>query len=266
MQIDWFTLVAQIVNFLILLYLLKRFLYGPILAAVEQRQRSIEQGMHEAEEIRRQAQEELDEHRREQEAFAQRRDEMLKEAHAEAQQRRREMERQIREDVAEARRRWEEAIEREKREYLVDLRERVGHRVFATARRALADLADEDLEGRIVKAFLERLQDDEAGDRAAAELAAVPAVRVCSSFDLDARLARRVVEAVRLVAGNPELEVEMKTDPSVICGIELRAPGLRMGWSVHDHLESLEELFFSGPETVADAQSAIAEELSDGRA
>lgn len=266
MQIDWFTLVAQIVNFLILLYLLKRVLYGPILAAVDRRQRSIEQGLQEAGEIRRQAQEELEAHRREHEAFARGRDEMLQEVDAEAQERRREMERQIREDMAGARRRWEEAIEREKREYLADLRERVGRRVFATARRALADLAGEDLEQRIVTVFLERLQSDDGRARVAAELAAAPAVRLCSSFELDDRLARRVVEAVRQIAGNPVLEVELETDPSVICGIELRAPGLRVAWSVRDHLESLEELFFSSPETVAELEPEVLEEMSDGRA
>ncbi|MER2603590.1 MAG: F0F1 ATP synthase subunit B, partial [Candidatus Competibacter phosphatis] len=31
MQIDWFTVAAQIVNFLLLVWLLKRFLYRPVL-------------------------------------------------------------------------------------------------------------------------------------------------------------------------------------------------------------------------------------------
>ena len=38
MGIDLFTLIAQIINLVILLYLLRRFLYIPVLKAVEQRQ------------------------------------------------------------------------------------------------------------------------------------------------------------------------------------------------------------------------------------
>ena len=38
MQIDFFTFFAQIVNFLILIYLLRRFLYGPITRAMAGRE------------------------------------------------------------------------------------------------------------------------------------------------------------------------------------------------------------------------------------
>jgi F-type H+-transporting ATPase subunit b len=41
MLIDWFTVIAQIINFLILVYLLKRFLYKPILNAIDEREKRI---------------------------------------------------------------------------------------------------------------------------------------------------------------------------------------------------------------------------------
>ena len=41
MLIDWFTVVAEIVNFLILLWLLKRFLYKPVLNAMDKREATI---------------------------------------------------------------------------------------------------------------------------------------------------------------------------------------------------------------------------------
>ena len=41
MLIDWFTVLAQIVNFLILVALMKRFLYGPLIAAIDAREQSI---------------------------------------------------------------------------------------------------------------------------------------------------------------------------------------------------------------------------------
>ena len=41
MLIDWFTVVAQVVNFLILVWLLKRFLYKPILDAIDAREKRI---------------------------------------------------------------------------------------------------------------------------------------------------------------------------------------------------------------------------------
>jgi len=40
MLIDWFTVVAQVINFLILVWLMKRFLYKPILNAIAAREAS----------------------------------------------------------------------------------------------------------------------------------------------------------------------------------------------------------------------------------
>jgi F-type H+-transporting ATPase subunit b len=48
--IDWFTVFAQIVNFIILIFLLKRFLYGPIIAAIDKREENISARITEAEE------------------------------------------------------------------------------------------------------------------------------------------------------------------------------------------------------------------------
>jgi len=41
MLIDWFTVGAQALNFIILVWLLKRFLYKPILGAVDAREKRI---------------------------------------------------------------------------------------------------------------------------------------------------------------------------------------------------------------------------------
>ena len=41
MLIDWFTVAAQVLNFLILVWLLKRFLYRPILDAIDAREKRI---------------------------------------------------------------------------------------------------------------------------------------------------------------------------------------------------------------------------------
>ena len=41
MLIDWFTVGAQVVNFLILVWLLRRFLYKPVLAAIDAREKKV---------------------------------------------------------------------------------------------------------------------------------------------------------------------------------------------------------------------------------
>lgn len=50
--INWYLLIAQIVNFLIILYILKRFLYKPVLDVLKKRQEAIKEGLKQAEESR----------------------------------------------------------------------------------------------------------------------------------------------------------------------------------------------------------------------
>ncbi|MCF8123589.1 MAG: hypothetical protein K9K34_14360, partial [Desulfarculaceae bacterium] len=49
MLIDWFTVAAQVVNFLILVWLLKHFLYDRIIKAIDQREADIAARSEEAE-------------------------------------------------------------------------------------------------------------------------------------------------------------------------------------------------------------------------
>ena len=52
----WFTIVAQAINFLILVWLLKRFLYKPILHAIDEREKGIATQLAEAEAKKAEAQ------------------------------------------------------------------------------------------------------------------------------------------------------------------------------------------------------------------
>ena len=55
MQIDWWTLGLQAVNFLVLVWLLQRFLYKPVMRLIERRRQNVEKAFAEAEDARRKA-------------------------------------------------------------------------------------------------------------------------------------------------------------------------------------------------------------------
>src|ERR1700683_1776942 len=71
MLIDWFTVAAQAVNFLLLVWLLKRFLYKPVLAAIDEREKRIAMQIQDAEKKKAEAVQE-------QAAFSQKNEEVEK--------------------------------------------------------------------------------------------------------------------------------------------------------------------------------------------
>jgi F-type H+-transporting ATPase subunit b len=56
MELNWSTFILEIINFLILIWILKRFLYKPILNIVEQRRIAVEKVLHDAEVAKSEAQ------------------------------------------------------------------------------------------------------------------------------------------------------------------------------------------------------------------
>ena len=69
MLIDWFTIGAQVVNFLILVWLLKRFLYRPILHAIDSREKRIAAELTDAAAKQTEAQKERNEFQHKNEEF-----------------------------------------------------------------------------------------------------------------------------------------------------------------------------------------------------
>jgi F-type H+-transporting ATPase subunit b len=80
MLIDWFTVGAQALNFLILVWLLKHFLYKPVLNAIDAREKRIAGELADADAKKAEAQKERDEFNHKNEVFDQQRAALLSQA------------------------------------------------------------------------------------------------------------------------------------------------------------------------------------------
>src|ERR1700684_4177373 len=85
MLIDWFTVCAQALNFLILVWLMKRFLYKPILHAIDVREKRIAAELADADKKKTEAQKESDEYKKKNEEFDEQRAGLLSQATQDAQ-------------------------------------------------------------------------------------------------------------------------------------------------------------------------------------
>src|SRR5580693_9013750 len=80
MLIDWFTVGAQALNFLILVWLMKRFLYKPIIGAIEAREKLIAAELADAAAKKAEAQKDRDEFQHKNEEFDKQRAALLSKA------------------------------------------------------------------------------------------------------------------------------------------------------------------------------------------
>jgi len=240
--IDWFTVFAQIVNFLILVALLKYFLYGRIIMAMNKREERIRASLKEAEEERKKAKNEAETYRRKNEELEEQRRGILEKARKEADDKIKELTRQGREEVDRTRARWQESVEKEKRTFLQSLERLAVKEVHALSRKALKDLADADLEERIVEVFISRLMTLKNKDRDALRDAMLEEGKavIRTGFELSSGSRRKITVAVR-EGTSEKIEMIYDTDPQLILGIEVKARGRKLGWSARDYLAELED-------------------------
>jgi F-type H+-transporting ATPase subunit b len=243
MLIDWFTVGAQALNFVILVWLMKHFLYKPILNAIDTREKRIATELADADAKKAEAQKDRDEFQHKNEEFDQQRAALLSQATSEAKTERQRLLEEARQaaDALSAKR--QETLRNDAQNLNQAISRLTQQEVFAIARKALTDLATTSLEERVGDVFIRRLR--ETNGQAKADLASAlktasdPAV-VRSAFDLPVEQRVAIQNAINETC-SAEINVQFETAPDLVSGIELVTNGQKLAWSIADYLASLEK-------------------------
>jgi F-type H+-transporting ATPase subunit b len=241
--INWFTVIAQIVNFLILVVLLKYLLYNRIIKAMDEREGKIQLHLKEAEEKEQAAEREAESLRQKNRDFDENREKMLAQAKEEADARRKELTQEARLAVTNLRSVWQEAVQREKESFVQDLRKMAATQVYALARKAFEDLADAELGERMVDVFLARIQKIKKKERDALVVSIKEAgneVVILSAFEITSKMRKKVTQALHRHL-NGEITPRYETTPDLIMGIELKTRGRKIAWNLRHYLDTMEE-------------------------
>ncbi len=243
MHIDWFVFLAQIFNFLLLMYLLKRFLYGRIIKAMDDREAKITSRFAEAEDLKIKANEEVELYEKRNRMLHEKKEIMLNEATMAADAKRKELMDQVRRDVDAVKARWQDMLVREQDAFFYDLRQRAAKQLYATARKALADLADVELEERIVDEFIRRIRtlDEEKSVQIRKAISGGGnKVIIQSAFGIAEPRQAQIEEALKKQITNG-FTIRYLKQPDIVSGIELRVNGNKIAWSLNEYLETLVE-------------------------
>ena len=237
MLIDWFTVAAQIVNFLVLVWLLKHFLYGRIINAIRNRESRITTRMAEAEEKQKAAAEQLSLYQAKTADLEKQREAWLSEARAAAEKLQSDLVERARAHVQELETKWRLDLERERETFLLDLRTRAAAEIIAIARRTIADLACLDVEECAVRTFMEKLR--HLDHNALASLGSGDLL-VLSASELPEDTRAEIREMLEDGLATP-IRLQFEHAPELGIGVELRGNGRRIGWNAQIYLDSLEQ-------------------------
>ncbi len=243
MKIDWFTVIAQIVNFLILVWLLKKFLYKPILNAVNEREKKITDELKDADAQKASAQKEQDDFKKKNEDFDSNKKALLDKAVEDANAEKQQLIATAKTDAnalgVTMEKVFKEKQEQDKKEFDQNTQEQV----FAITRKALTEIASVSLEEQSTATFIKHLKAAKAEEKQQfidAFKANEHPILVRSAFDLTKKQQVSLTNAVNELL-DTKTTIQFKTAPDIINGIELSTKGYKMAWSFSEYLNALQK-------------------------
>ena len=241
MNIDWFTFVAQIINFLILVGLLRWFLYGPIVNAMQQREGKITDRWTAAEQRLDQANEKAALYEQKTLDFEQQCEELTRDAVREAHEHRERLTREARDDVELKRGEWLQTLDREQSEMADEIRVQLGDVVIHSTRHTLQELADAELEELLVRKFISEVAriDETQRDEMRAHLQdGESGFLIRSAFELTEKACERLRDVIKETLRYSG-EVQFEQAPDLICGLQIDVGGYSVEWNVDDFIRQI---------------------------
>jgi F-type H+-transporting ATPase subunit b len=241
MQINWFTVIAQILNFLVLVWLMKRYLYKPILSTIDDREKKIAGQLADAKTKKDEAKAEQDEFNKKNEVFDQQKKEMMDKATAEAGAQSQKLLAEAKNNAKTLQDKLEKAAKDQQADLGQQMEQKTGQEVFAITKKVLADLADVNVDEQSVNVFIKRISAIKEVEKDEFKKALhLGPILVQSAFGLSEKQQNEIKNAVGKMLGTVP-SFEFKTSAVLIGGIELTTNGYKLGWSIASYVNSFEK-------------------------
>jgi F-type H+-transporting ATPase subunit b len=239
-MIHWPTVFFQIMNFLIIVWILKRYLFGPVVSAMDRREREIRDRLKSAEKLNKDSAEERRALESELLALEGKRAEILAAAREKADAEGAALVRSFNKGMQERREEELAVLERERAELKKSVMGVATRAVVETAGAALSGLANSNVERALVDSFAARADKRNIAD--------VPALKryykkaglmlVNASFGLDAPARRKIRAALSKLVGGP-VRIRFGLDEKIVCGLEVVCDSMVVSFGLGEYIERL---------------------------
>lgn len=237
MLIDWFTVAAQVVNFLILLVLLKIFLFDKIKSAMAQREDNIQDRFDKAEKQQQEARKQKDQYSQKMQSLEDEWDKKMENADQEAREKRDQLIQDARQEVDTMKKDWQNALEKEKASFFDRFQKQTAQVIFDTVKKTLSELADTDAQDQAVKQFLSRFEELDK-EKLPDTLEEPP--RVSTGFALSEKQQTSIQKVLSKQRSDMK-KVVFDVRPELVFGVALAAGDKKITWHAQDYLGTLEK-------------------------
>lgn len=244
MQIDWITFVAEIINLMVLVWLLKRFLYAPINNIIQKRQAEIDAQIKSADTLHRQAQSELQVLESEKHAFEEslqiKQNDLTKKLSEERQK----TLAKIKQEAGQLKHQLQSEIKLQNENLKLELEQFISHDFLRIAGQIITDLTDATPMERVLNLFYKKLVDlNKVEKTKIVKIIKNQSVIVVNSSETLSE--RHQYDMSRFLRSyfeiSPKTKIIYQVSSSLILGVEIRIQDIGIDWTVKNYLNELEQ-------------------------
>jgi len=234
--IDGFTIVAQIVNFLVLVLLLKRFLYKPVMRVMQEREERIAQAVAQSEIAEKEARQRAATMAAQQQAFLEDKAKLMADAKMDVDRWREEKIESLRTEINDLRLAWLDQVDQDRQAFLMKLKGDAVRHVMRMGDKIIRDLADQQMESRIIAVFMKKMEADKKDFHS---VTYTGPIRFLSGFELSAETKENIRET--FIQWFPSCRpVAFEVSQSLGMGLEVVARDKKVAWNLEKYLKDLE--------------------------
>ena len=238
MELDWTTFILEIINFLVLVWILQRFLYKPVLNVVTQRRAAIAKNLEEAQAAQNAASSLKEQYENRLAEWQKEREEARRQLRGEIDAERQKLLEQLQTELAEQRQKDKVLAARRNEDLLRDARQEALRLSEQFAAKLLTRLAGPAVEGRLLDMLLEdlaRLPDAQRQTLLEAQRGTQSPVRIVSAFPLSDSQRQVLISALqKLLAA--QVACEFGEDPALLAGASIHIGAQRLQASLKEEL------------------------------
>lgn len=244
MELNWSTFVLEIINFLVLVWILKRFLYRPVLAALKQRQDRIEQKLDEAAKLKAEGSDLERQYRGRMEDWDREKQQARDALHQELEAERVRKLARLQQELAHEKEKAAIVEQRHQTEAQQQYQRNAHKQGARFAASLLSSVAGPELELRLFELLLSSFAqlDQEHRDKLRDNCRlADNNITVTSAFSLSSSQHKQLSEKLSLLCEQP-VQFEYRVDPALIAGLRLTVGAWVLHLNLQDELKGFADL------------------------
>lgn len=239
MSIDWFTVVAQVINFLVLVWILKKLLYQKILDILAERRQKVFKELKDAEDAKCAAEALTKEYAEKLNKLEEENARILQAAKEKVAAERERVLMEAQNEANVNRQKWVEALNREKEEFSANITSILVKKIGDLVRNICYQLNGEELASHSLEAFFNNFRniDDERLQKLNQCLENNNGVLTfITSAPIANSLCEKLSEQMKQCGVKALKVIDYEVEESLILGVEIRVGSTIFSWSVRDYL------------------------------